>query len=76
MKTIRPRALADRRQHRLGDRDLAGQVDLDLAAEVLDRQRLQRARDGDAGVVDEPVEAAAGLGLDPLGGGGDLRRRR
>jgi hypothetical protein len=37
---------------------VAGHVDLDLVAEVLDRQRLQRARDGDAGIVDEPVEPA------------------
>ena len=63
---------ADRRQHRLGDGDLGGQVDLDLAAEFLQRQRLQRARDGDAGVVDEALEAALRLGTDPLRGGGDL----
>ena len=72
MKTMRPRAPADQRQHRLGHRDLGGQVDLELAAEVVQRQRLQRPGDGDAGVVDEAVEAAPGLGADPLGGGGDL----
>ena len=60
MKTIAAAGAADRRQHRLGDRDVGDQVDLDLAAEVLDRHRLQRARDRDAGVVDEAVEAAAG----------------
>ena len=48
MKTMRPRAWRIWLQHRLGDRDLADQVDLDLAAEVLDRQRLQRAGDRDA----------------------------
>ena len=57
MKTIRPRAARIERQHRLGDGDLAGQVDLDLAAEVVDRHRLQRAGQADAGVVDEAVEA-------------------
>ena len=74
MKTIRPRGAADRRQHRLGHRDLGGQVDLDLAAEVLDRDRLQRARDRDAGVVDEAVEAAPAARLaDCARRGGDLR---
>ena len=50
---------ADRGQHRLRDRDLGDQVDLELAAEVVDRQRLQRPRDRDAGVVDQAVEAGA-----------------
>ena len=76
MKTMRPRA------RRIGGSiawvtaTWRGQVDLDLAAEVLERQRLQRARDGDAGVVDEAVEAARGLGRDPRRRGGDLARRR
>src|SRR4051812_34931666 len=42
-------------------------------AEVLQRNRLQRAGNGDAGVVDEAVEAVAvALPLDLLGRGGDL----
>ena len=50
------------RDHRLGDGDVGGQVDLDLASEFLDRQRLERPRNGDPGVVDEAVEASP-LGL-------------
>ena len=50
---------ADRGQHRLRHRDLGGEVDVELTAEVLDRQRLQRPRDRDAGVVDQAVEAGA-----------------
>ena len=77
MKTMRPRAAADRGEQRLGDGDVAGQVDLDLAAEVVDRQRLQRARDGDAGVVDEAVERRPPVSAATRSrGGGDLRRRR
>ncbi len=64
---------ADRGDHRLGDGNVGGQVDLDLASELLDRQRLQRPRHGDAGVVDKAVEAVAlGLLANPQGGGGDL----
>ena len=49
---------AQLRQERLRDGDLADQVDLDLAAEVVDRLVLDRRGDGDAGVVDEAGEAA------------------
>ena len=64
---------ADRRQHRLGDGDVGGQVDLELAAEVGDRQRLERARDRDPGVVDQPVEACSVALLgDAVGRRGDL----
>ena len=71
-KTIRPSAAADLRQHRLGHRHVGDEVDLELVAEVVERDRLQRAGDGDAGVVDEAVEAAVALRLDPLRRGGDL----
>ena len=47
-------ALADQRQERLGDGDLADQVHLDRVAEVVDRDELDRAAAADAGVVDEP----------------------
>ena len=43
-KTIRPAAAADQRQRRLGDRDLADDVDVELAAQLVERQRLQRRR--------------------------------
>lgn len=59
---------ANQRQHRLGHRDLTGQIDLDLTAEVLDRDRLQRAGNRNAGVVDQTVETGiAQLGTEQLG---------
>ena len=45
-----------RREHRLGDGELADDVDLELAAELVERQVLERRGDRDARVVDEPVE--------------------
>ena len=45
-------------QERLRHGDLPDQVDLELAAEVVDRLVLERRRDGDARVVDEAGEAA------------------
>jgi hypothetical protein len=66
------RPLANQRQQRLGNGDLPGQVDLDLTAEVLDRHRLQWARQADAGVVDQAVEAGASqLAREQLSGRGD-----
>ncbi len=68
-----PAGGADGGQHRLGDGDVGGQVDLDLAPEFVDRQGLERPRHRDPGVVDEAVEAVArGLLGDPPGGGIDL----
>ena len=56
-------------QKRLRDRELADDVDLELAAELVERQVLERRRDGDAGVVDEAVEPLA----DHAGRAGDER---
>ena len=60
MNTTRPRAARIIAQQRLGDGDLADHVDLELAAVVVERQRLDRALDGDPGVVDQPREPPAG----------------
>jgi hypothetical protein len=54
------------REERLRHRDLAGDVDLELPAQLVEREELQRHRDRDPGVVDERVELA-----DPLGGACD-----
>ena len=56
--TTRPREVAQQRQHRLGHRDLADDVDLELTAQVVERHALHRAGHDDAGVVDDGVEAA------------------
>ena len=56
-----------RRQECLGDRDLADDVDLELATQVVGREELERRRDSDARVVDETREL-----LDPLRGGANL----
>src|ERR671911_243425 len=63
-------AAAQRREQRLRHRDMADEVDLELAPEHVERQQLDRAGLGGPGVVDEAVEARwAGRSLD-LGGGG------
>ena len=50
---------AEQRQHRLGHRDLADHVDLQLAAEISEGQELERPRHHDAGIVHEAGEPAA-----------------
>jgi hypothetical protein len=45
-------------QERLRDRDLADQVHLELMAQLLQRQELERHRDCDPGVVDEALQRA------------------
>jgi hypothetical protein len=62
-----PLRTAQLRQEGLRDRELADQVHLELPAELVERQELERHRDGDAGVVDETVN---GVVAEPL------RRRR
>jgi len=65
-------AAAQQRQQRLGDRVLADDVHLELAAQPLGGQELERRGHGDAGVVDQPREAAlADLAADQRGGGRD-----
>ena len=54
---MRPDGGAERREHRLRDSDLADYVDLELAPEVIDGQRLDYAANRDAGIVDEHIEA-------------------
>ena len=46
-------------RQRLGHRELADDVHLELAAELVERQVLERRGDRDAGVVDEPVQTLA-----------------
>ena len=65
MRTTRPRALPKRGQERLHDGDLADDVHLELAAELVERDELERSRDRDAGVVDEAVELAGRRPLRP-----------
>jgi len=48
---------AQRGQHRLRDGDLADDVDVELAANVVDGNQLERTADADPGVVDERVES-------------------
>ena len=67
---------ADHRQERLGDRDLADDVDLELAPVLVQRHRLDRPGDGDAGVVDQPGEPAAGRLARPARRRRRSRRRR
>ena len=75
MLRIRPRARAKSREERLGDRHLANQVDLELAAQVVERQRLDRPGDRSAGVVDQrPQSRAPHRVLDARPSGGDLIR--
>jgi len=51
----------------LGDRQLADQVDFELAAKVVERLQLERRRHDDPRVVDESGEAMRGYGtLDGL----------
>ena len=59
MRTTRPRALPQRGQKRLHHGDLADDVHLELAAELVERDELERRRDRDPGVVDEAVAAPA-----------------
>ena len=61
----------ERGQERLQHGDLPDDVHLELAAKLVERDELERRRDRDAGVVDEPVQ----LGADDLGSGRDLPRR-
>ena len=67
---------ADHLEQRLGHRDLADHVDLELAPQLVELQRLDRPGDGDARVVDQCRQPPAGRLADPLGGGGDLLARR
>ena len=50
---------------------MAEEVDLELSLEVLERERFERARDDDPGVVDEPVEGET-LSLKPLNDRADV----
>ncbi len=50
---------AQHRQHRLGHGDVADQVDLELLADVVEVEELERPRVGAAGVVDERRRARA-----------------
>ena len=45
---------AQRGEKRLGDRRLADEVDLELLAQLVDREELERRGHSDAGVVHEP----------------------
>ena len=51
-----PAGAAQRRQAGLDHGELRDRVDLELAAQLVERHVLERARDRDPGVVDEPVE--------------------
>ena len=62
-----PRA-SQRGKERLRDGDLPDDVHLELAAELVERDELERRRDRDPGIGDEAVELAA----DHLGGRSDL----
>ena len=55
-----PSGLAQQGQHGLGGGDLSDHVDLELAAQVVQRQHLQRPGKADARVVDQSVQPAAG----------------
>ena len=55
-----PAGPAHERQHGLRGGDLADHVDLELAAQVVERQQLQRRREADARVVDQAIQSAAG----------------
>ena len=48
-------------RRRLRGDEVAGEVDVEVAAELRDRQVLERARLADAGAVDHGVEAAQHL---------------
>ena len=52
-----PARAAQRGQARLRDRELGDDVDLELAAQLVQRHVFERSADRDARVVDEPVEA-------------------
>ena len=62
---------AKSRENRLQHGDLTDDVHLELTSELVERDELERRRDRDPGVVDEPVELRA----DDLGRRGDLRAR-
>jgi hypothetical protein len=62
--TILPRPAAQQRQEGLDDRQVPGEVDLQLPAELGQPQELHRARHRGAGVVDQPGTAG---GADPGG---------
>ena len=63
MLTTRPGPRRRAGQQRLRHRQLADHVDLELAAQLVERDELERDRDRDAGVVDEPVQRLVGDGL-------------
>jgi hypothetical protein len=66
---------ANQRQHRLRHRDLRDQVDLELFAQVIERDRLQRRHHRHPSVVDQAVQtASAHHPADLLGHCGDLVR--
>src|SRR5947209_8438577 len=52
-----PTGPAQCRQRRLGDGDLADEVDLQLSAPFVDRDELEGSAKGNAGVVDQSLEA-------------------
>ena len=57
---------AQSREQRLGDRNLSDDVDLELAPPLVDGDSLDRARDRDAGVVDEAGQASLVVRVDLL----------
>jgi len=63
---------AQQRQHRLGDRQLAGHVDVELPPEGVQRHQLDRAGQAVPGVVDQAVQASGGVPADHRGRLGDL----
>lgn len=66
-----PAARAQRFEQGLGDGEQPEDVDLVLAADLVERDAFQRPGHGDAGVVDQTGERRA---ADALGERGDLRR--
>jgi hypothetical protein len=65
---------AQQRQHRLGDRELAGHVDVQLPPERIQRHQLGRAGQAVPGVVDQAVQPGGGVPADHRGRLGDLAR--
>ena len=57
--TMRPSGLTQAGEERLGDGDLADDVDLQLMAKGIERQKLQHATHHDAGIVDESGQCIA-----------------
>ena len=54
----RPLGGAQRRQHRTGEGELADDVDLELLAQLVAGEQLERPREAETGVVDDSVEPA------------------